>query len=189
MSVISQSTFPPNEFWDFSIRLYGKAEVAEACLALQDRHGVNVNVLLLCCWLAASGRGAFADGELPRALEAVRDWRDNVVLSLRTARRYLKGPVGAAERHLADNIRRVVAETEIHAEHVEQLMLAAAVQRPGTGAFDVAEQAAAAVGNLQAYLAHARVKPSRDDRAALRTVVAGAFPDLPEDTTATLFAS
>jgi uncharacterized protein (TIGR02444 family) len=188
MSVISQSTFPPNEFWDFSIRLYGKPEVAEACLALQDRHGVNVNLLLLCCWLAASGRGAFEGDELAQTLAAVADWRDNVVLSLRTARRYLKGSVGTAERHLADNIRRVVAETEIHAEHVEQLMLSAAIARPGTGTFDVSAQAATAADNLKAYLAECGVEPAADDAAALRTIVAGAFPDLPEDAAAALFA-
>jgi uncharacterized protein (TIGR02444 family) len=187
MSVISQSTFPPNEFWDFSVRLYGKPEVAEACLDLQDRHGINVNVVLLCCWLSASGRDSFEDDELAQALATVEDWRDQVVLPLRTARRYLKGSVGAAERHLADNIRRVVTETEIHAEHVEQLMLSAVIQRPGTGSFDVAAQANAAAENLTAYMAHCSVDSADEDMAALRTIVVGAFPDLAEDQAKALF--
>jgi uncharacterized protein (TIGR02444 family) len=188
MSVISQSTFPPNEFWDFSVRLYGKPDVADACLALQDRHGVNVNVVLLCCWLSFSGRDTFADGELAQALATVSEWRDNVVLPLRTARRFLKGSVGTAERHLADNIRRVVAETEIHAEHVEQLMLSAAVQRPGTGTFDVVAQAMAAAENLMAYMADRGVELTGEDTAALRTIVIGAFPDLSEQDAKMLFA-
>lgn len=188
MSVISQSTFPPNEFWDFSVRLYGKPDVAEACLALQERHGINVNLALLCCWLSFSGRGAFEHGELAQVLATVADWRGNVVLPLRTARRYLKGPVGTAERHLADNIRRVVAETEIHAEHVEQLMLSAAVSRPGTGTFDTTVQAKSAAENLTAYMTDCGIELSDEDLAALRIIVVGAFPDLPENEAKTLFA-
>ncbi len=176
MSVISQSAFPPNEFWDFSIRVYGDADVAEACLLLQERHDVNVNVLLFCCWVAAGGRGVFEDGELDRALETVADWRQDVVLALRRARRYLKGSIGTAPRHLADQIRRVVKETEIHAEHIEQLMLADTMTRPATGSFGDDGQADDARANVAVYLDRLNVKLKEDEQAALDTILTQAFP-------------
>lgn len=37
-------------FWEFSGTLYTRGDVATHCLALQDNHGVNVNLLLLVCW-------------------------------------------------------------------------------------------------------------------------------------------
>lgn len=38
-------------FWNYSLTLYQKADVATQCLWLQDNCGCNVNILLLCCWL------------------------------------------------------------------------------------------------------------------------------------------
>ena len=56
--------FPDHPFWDFSLRVYGSEGVPEACLVLQERHGIDVNVLLYCFWLGASGRGTLDDGEI-----------------------------------------------------------------------------------------------------------------------------
>jgi hypothetical protein len=36
-----------NPFWDFSLALYAKEGVADACLLLQDKLGYDVNLLLL----------------------------------------------------------------------------------------------------------------------------------------------
>ena len=51
-------------FWAFSLEFYARPGVAEACLALQDRHGLDVNILLLCCWLGWSGRGRLSPADL-----------------------------------------------------------------------------------------------------------------------------
>ena len=37
-------------FWQYSLSRYATGDVAPLALLLQDRHGVNVNVLLLVCW-------------------------------------------------------------------------------------------------------------------------------------------
>ncbi|MCG8546534.1 MAG: TIGR02444 family protein, partial [Alphaproteobacteria bacterium] len=36
---------PGNAFWNFSLRAYARPGVADACIRLQDRYGVDVNVL------------------------------------------------------------------------------------------------------------------------------------------------
>ena len=41
---------PSSRFWDFSLEIYAKPGVAQACLALQDECGADVNLLLFCCW-------------------------------------------------------------------------------------------------------------------------------------------
>ncbi len=35
----------PHPFWNFSLEVYGGEGVARACLELQDRRGVDVNLL------------------------------------------------------------------------------------------------------------------------------------------------
>src|SRR5262249_40267230 len=37
-------------FWNFSLKVYGRPGVAAACIALQDGLGLDVNLLLYCCW-------------------------------------------------------------------------------------------------------------------------------------------
>ena len=48
--------FPDHPFWDFSLRVHGADGVAGACLDLQDAHQLDVNIVLYCCWIGATGR-------------------------------------------------------------------------------------------------------------------------------------
>ena len=66
--------FPSGEFWDFSVTLYGRPGVAPACLELQERRGLDVNVLMFCLWLAQSGRGPAAREHLDGAFSAAAPW-------------------------------------------------------------------------------------------------------------------
>lgn len=177
MAVFSQGIFPPSGFWDYSTRLYAQTEVEEICLRLQVRYGVNVNVLLYCCWVASSGRGAFRGGELQSALAASTSWHDNASHPLRTLRGYLRGDLGTAPRRLVDDLRRVIAECEIYAEHIEQIILQDSLERLGTGTFDPAEQVRAATENLSAYFALVGVDLDAEDRAETATLLKHGFPD------------
>ncbi|MBB4211610.1 uncharacterized protein (TIGR02444 family) [Rhodothalassium salexigens DSM 2132] len=83
---------PPDDpgaaaFWAFSLALYGRPGVAELCLTLQDEAGVDVNPLLLCCWLGAERGVRLGDRALADLLAATEAWRREVVIPVRTARR------------------------------------------------------------------------------------------------------
>ena len=43
--------FKSDDFWQFSVGLYAENDVKHTCLALQEQHKFNVNVLLLACYL------------------------------------------------------------------------------------------------------------------------------------------
>ncbi len=172
------SDFPRHDFWDFSIRIYARPEVAEACLGLQDRHGLDVNVVLFCLWLGASGRGPLVGPELDQVLSGVADWHARTVRHLRALRKWLKGDLGAVPRGLGDRFRNAVAGLEIDAEHIEQLVLAGALARtpkPGLEALDGARDAAS---SLAAYLGASGASSSATDRAAAGLLLAAAFPEL-----------
>ena len=47
--------------WRYAVPLYAKTGVAEACLELQGRHGLDVNLVLYCCWTGAEGHQLTAD--------------------------------------------------------------------------------------------------------------------------------
>ncbi len=177
MAVFSAGVFPPNEFWDFATRLYARGNAKEACLQMQEQRGLDVNVLLFCCWVASSGRGVFRANELEAALEAVERWRGQVIEVLRDLRRNLKDGMPPAPKPLSDDLRRVVVESELHAEHIGALMLHASMARAGTGTFDRVQQLEDSTANLLRYLVLSEIEPENSDLSAAIEILSAAFPD------------
>ncbi len=165
-------SFPRSDFWDFSTRVYAQPGVAAACLRLQDRHGVDVNMLLFALWAAA--RGVVLDPTtLVRAQAVVTDWQTEVVQPLRAVRRELKNEPRGAPPALVTQVRERVKAAELDAEHVEQLMLAACLPSVTEGA-DRADWDRMARRNSLAYLEVLGVELAGEDAAAFDLVVASA---------------
>jgi len=117
--------------WRFSLDLYARPGVEEACLWLQERWGADVNLLLFCCWLERRGRRA--DRRLlRRAMAAASAWRAEALLPLRRVRRRLRRPLPGLPPGWAAPVRRAAQAAELRAEQVEQRLLArcAAAHRP-----------------------------------------------------------
>lgn len=168
--------WPANAFWDYSLALYGQPGVEAACLELQRRHGLDVNLVLLCCW--AARRGIALDGaSLARARAAVDGWQAEVVRPLRALRRWLKakladpdpGSVVETWPALAGAIRERALALEIDAEHLAQLGLARLTEPLPAGAPPGVRLAAA---NLARYWSF-----EAQDRDVLRTLLSAAFPE------------
>ena len=170
--------FPDHPFWDFSLATYGRAGTADACLALQEAHGADVNILLFCAWAGCNGvRLDRAQIELARG--AVREWHKEVVTPLRSVRRRLKTALDdAAPGDLQSALRARIQKIEIDAEHIEQLRLAgradifegAEFGRSGAAAPD----GAAARANMEAYLSVLGSAAGAEADAALAAISAAA---------------
>ena len=75
--------------WEYALTVYARDDVAEACLAAQDGHGLDVNLLLFAAWQAAAGH-AVDEADVRRADDHCRAWRQEVVKPLRRRRRAWK---------------------------------------------------------------------------------------------------
>lgn len=119
--------------WTFALRLYGRPGVAEACLLLQDRLGVDVNVLLLSAYAAAE-RGIALDARDLHDMDGlVAPWRSDVVAALRQLRRRLKSGPAPAPREATESLRTQIKSAELHAEQIEQAALAGWLDRHADG--------------------------------------------------------
>jgi uncharacterized protein (TIGR02444 family) len=173
------SDFLPHPFWNFSLELYAGEGVAEACLDLQERRGCDVNVLLFCCWLGASGRPTLTAERLRSILAASDAWQTEVVKPLREMRRRLKDKVWpGALPETVDAVRRRVADAELAAEHAEQLKLAGLHTPPADRDRSPEKRMRAAVGNLGVYAVCLGVVPDDKDRQAVATLMRATFPGL-----------
>lgn len=152
-----------NPFWTWSLRLYGRPGVSPSCIALQDRAGVDVNLLLFCLW-TGHRRTALPAAAMAAALKVAREWR-SVMMPWRAARRALK-PLGEPR------LRAALLRLEIRAERLQQDRLQAIARtiRSGKG-----EAVTVAADNLGLYFRKAGIRLTARDWAALRTVVRSAF--------------
>ncbi len=151
--------WPPNPFWDFSIRLYGQPGVAEACLALQEKYALDVNVLLYCAWRGV----AMTRADVEAAAKTVSAWHDAMVRPLRALRTELKEDAKGAPRAFAERVRAQIKSAELNAERIEQVMLA-------TLAPENATQGIHAEANMLLYLEFVGGAADGADRALVQTI-------------------
>ncbi len=145
---------PADEAWAFVCRVYDVAGIAPACLALQDRHGIDVSLLLFALWAGLAYGRRFDADELARLDAVATPWQSEVVAPLRALRRRLRtGPATIPEPERAARRSELLA-LELACERTELRTLVAAVGgRPGgpTGTGG----AAAAAANLAAVAGRA----------------------------------
>jgi uncharacterized protein (TIGR02444 family) len=138
-------------FWRFSLKFYALPGVAPACIGLQDRAGVDVNVLLFLLWNAAQGRVLDA-AEVREVERLVGAWREMTVVPLRAVRRALKSPPRVVPPNAAEAFRARIKQVELEAERLQQeamyeLAASGRFGRPATNAVDAAR------ASLDAYQA------------------------------------
>lgn len=173
--------FQDSPFWDFSLSIYGRPGVADACLFLQDRYALDVNVMLFCVWVGLTGRGPLGAPEIDACVSRTSDWRKRVIEPLRQVRRACRDePLGVPE-FLLQVFRPSMHDVELDAEHVEQLVLAELV--PTKPVDDVADDTRLddVRRSLLRYVQHQGV--SRDSRLdeCLATILRAAFPGVRSD--------
>jgi uncharacterized protein (TIGR02444 family) len=134
--------------WRFSLKFYRQAGVSEACIALQDGYGVDVNLLLFLFWLASDDRQLSAE-EVKMLDDNARDWRNLTIVPIRDARRKLKGAETLVEPGKQEAFRNKVKAVELEAERLQQEALYAFSKSGPLGT--EAPAPVAAIANVAAY--------------------------------------
>lgn len=173
--------FPENPFWEFSTEVYGKSGVAPACLAIQKRHGLDVNLILFCCWFAAAGRRSLDEASLKAAVARSAPWHGEIVRALRGVRDRLKGGFPPAPPALAAALRDRILGVEVDCERVEQLVLTLDLPPEPEEPAPAEERPAHAAANLALYYRLAGVALGEADREDLAVILQATFPEAEDD--------
>lgn len=104
-----------NAFWQFSLDLYVKPEVANYCLALQDQHNMQVNLLLYSIWLSAEG--CILEPQLIKQNSQLQNWLSEIIPSIRLARK------NVGENSKQDPLYKQLKACELKAEQKAQAIL------------------------------------------------------------------
>jgi uncharacterized protein (TIGR02444 family) len=135
-------------FWRFSLHFYRQSGVSDACIALQDDCGVDVNLLLFLLWLADDGQLLSAD-EVKKLDDKARNWRNLTIIPIRQARRKLKGAETLIGPLKQEAFRNKIKAIELEAERLQQEALYELSQSGPLGKHAAPPDAAR--GNVSAY--------------------------------------
>jgi uncharacterized protein (TIGR02444 family) len=129
-------------FWRFSIKFYAVPGVAPACIELQDKAKVDVNVLFFLLWNATERRALNA-ADVTQIERIIGPWREMAVIPIRNVRRALKTPPAALMPEVAESFRTRIKAVELEAERLQQEALFDLVQtsrlgRPAASPVDAA---------------------------------------------------
>lgn len=106
-------------FWDFSVALYETEDVKIHCLKLQDQLGLDVNIILLLCWLSSSKYGSLDKEIIEKLCQISLTWQKNILSPMRMVRKNVGGISGRDSRH----VYKSLLQSELQAERAEQAVL------------------------------------------------------------------
>lgn len=166
MSAAAPPIAKGNPLWDFVVWAYAEPGVEKACLALQNRLGADVNMVLFCVWLAYRGTGtSHLARYLGEAMKVSREWQRKAVEPMRTARANLKdlieaSPLIGSQRAQATALRERIKQSELELEQLQTLAFYALVTDGAEAgmARSPAEQKDDARNSLSAYFAASSIK-------------------------------
>jgi uncharacterized protein (TIGR02444 family) len=161
-------------FKRFALALYGSEGVADACLHLQNRHDLDVNLVLLAAFVGAERRQRLTSSSLEAARACVDAWHREVVRPLRAVRQRLKTGPAPAPNEITAHLRRRLQQVEIDAEVIELDQLGALIpvleSMPASGS--ATECATAAIETVIKTHTHTAINDR--DRQALDTIAGAA---------------
>ncbi|WP_374651386.1 TIGR02444 family protein [Dongia sp.] len=161
----------PDDFWEFSLALYCREAVANACLSLQERRGADVNLILAICWLARSGY-AVRETAIESALAAIAPWSEAILRPMRTIRRRLGAEFAEVGANQRQSIKHGLLSVELEAERISQQKIVAVMADHLDGLSTEPARGLAAVG-LDLYLARLAAENHAQDRADRDAILAG----------------
>lgn len=133
------------------MQTYARPGVERALLELQDRHGLNVNMILWCLWCAQQRRSP-ADIVIRNAEDLSRRWSSAVTQPVRKARQALSSPAFPAAGGDSESLRQKIKAIELDSEKMEQEMLEALSDASPDKGIESASAASAARKSLAAYV-------------------------------------
>jgi uncharacterized protein (TIGR02444 family) len=159
--------------WSFSVGVYGKPGVAPACLVLQERHRLDINLLLFSAWAGAAHGHVLSDAERARAFATVGPWHREMVVGIRALRTRLKEGPAPAPGPRTEQLRTLIKKGELDAERIEQDLLFALADWAESGG----DRLGAAAANLAQLVDIDGNKVAISGEAETATILGACLPE------------
>jgi len=166
---------PSHPFWEFSLATYPQTAVKQGCLALQERVGMNVNIILFICWLAKTGRGRLQKDDFIKIARLLNRWHLSITQCLRHMRRLV---AKAFMPTTIQTCKQVLLTNELAAEQIEQLMLANYFTQLIATQRTTLQKATDAVISISTYAKSLGIAYTTQDSQAIEQILMHIFPKI-----------
>lgn len=169
------TTLPSHEFWRYSLKLYSKNIVKDICLDLQNQFGVNINIILFCCWHAATSRGGLTTEQIQLLISNIDGWHCEITQGLRHLRALISN---IPEQNWTSDLRKDILAHELVSEHIEQLLMVHTIQTSVQKNHSPQQKFDNCVSSLHHYFACMGIPLDQNIYALLRKLLAEVFQNL-----------
>ena len=153
--------------------------VSDACLNLQNSYGMDVNMMLFCCWYGLT-YGAIDTRLLQQSLEASRVWSAKTVKPIRDVRLWLKD-IGCSQYSFdtdtCKGYRDRIKAVELEAEKIQQLTLESLCREKADNSLSDQSRIVAIAKNLKAYLSAETIQPTKPVIRGLESIIQASLQD------------
>jgi uncharacterized protein (TIGR02444 family) len=170
----------PNLFWDFSVDIYGRDGVPAACLALQENCGINVNMILFCCWAGEIRVKSLDVQDIRTALGAINGWDQKIVKRLRNVRNELTTGFGEFGDEIVQTFRLRILNLELEAERIEQDRLLGMISISSNTNISPQQKVTNAAVNLANYFILSGALKHKDKNSHILNILAACFSEISE---------
>ena len=161
-------------FWEFSIRTYASELVPNACLALQNQNGIDVNLLLFSLWFGKT-RGVADNDVLKKVFDFSQSWATHVVVPLREVRTWMKQEAcedSRIDKASCQQYREKVKKLELAGEKIQQEVLQSLVVDSSESQQAESEQVQAMLANCRAYFSTLQLEMTGEVKEQLVVIMA-----------------
>lgn len=166
---------PSHPFWEFSLAVYPQTAVKQGCLALQERIGMNVNIILFICWLAKTGRGRLQQNDFIKIAGLLNRWHLSITQCLRHMRRLI------AKAFIPEKIqacKQIIFTNELAAEQIEQLMLANYFAQLVATQRTTLQKVTDSIASITTYARSLGIAYTEQDLQAIQQILMHIFPKI-----------
>ena len=174
MTIQIDTSLTEHPFWQFSCQIYDQAK--EELLHLQNRHGLNINILLFCIWFTITYHTNLSKTDIKHILTMIHIWHERIILPLRRLRDSLPRTESESWQQV---LRNEILNTELSAEYIEQsLILSCVREKPIRNRKKLALQASLAYRNILTYSQILYISLDQMDFQSLSSLFQIVFPTL-----------
>ena len=112
----------PSALWQFMLGLYAEPGIPDALLGLQDAYAIDVPFYLAVLHAVKTDHHVTAKA-ITALYGEIQEWREEVVIPLRTVRKTLKEHAWATRIEYTGIFRETIKSAELNAEKIEVVVL------------------------------------------------------------------
>jgi uncharacterized protein (TIGR02444 family) len=162
-----------NNFSEFANQIHSNLQMKNILYHLQERLGMNVNVLLFCCWFACRGCRHLSKKDLQNVINAISPWHDQIVASLQ---KMLMVSNKINNSDWQKNISVMISDKILLAKQMEQVILAESIDRLPIERSS-GQKIADACRSIATYSKELKIGMDQEDAEAIKRLLMHVFPD------------